>query len=556
MNERVVYTATLNDLASGPLRKLGRRGQRTFMRLDRAQDKMHRGSMRAKQGLGKLAGGLQSLAGLAAAAFATDQIIQFGRAIFETGAKFQKFEAVLTNTLGDQSAAKGAIQLISDFAATTPFQVDQLTDSFVKLANRGFVPTEGELRSLGDLASSTGKEFDQLVEAMLDAQTGEFERLKEFGVTARSEGDRVTFSFKGQQTQVEKTDEAIRDYLLSLGQMDGVSGTMGAISQTWAGMASNIEDTATQIKNNLAQAFGGTITSALEGTSDAANRFNEFITYMRGNGEALKRVFAPLQPIFDAVGAGLREIGESLGLVSDNSMTTQGTMTGLGNVLHFLTPLWKGLAKLISFNAKVLSAFIGFVGDLIKQLWNGAMAVTRFGAGAIEVFRQLRDEGAQIFGGLGNLIDGVFTRNPAKIAAGLAQLQASGSNVSEAFARGANSVKMPDLDFGFAAPDNEGERQANLAALDAARTRIAASAGMPQGGGGTAGAAGSAAVAGRVRGAVEGSRASRSLTISIEKLVGIEALNTTNVKQGGQRAADELKRLLLTMLNDVSIANA
>ena len=59
-----------------------------------------------------------------------------------------------------------------------------MTQSYITLANRGIKPTKEEIIKLGDLASSQGKDFNQLAEAMLDAQTGEFERLKEFGIKA------------------------------------------------------------------------------------------------------------------------------------------------------------------------------------------------------------------------------------------------------------------------------------------------------------------------------------------------------------------------------------
>lgn len=53
-------------------------------------------------------------------------------------------------------------------------------------------------------------------EALLDAQTGEMERLKEFGITAQQNGNKVAFTFKGVTTTVDKTDKAIQGYLLSL----------------------------------------------------------------------------------------------------------------------------------------------------------------------------------------------------------------------------------------------------------------------------------------------------------------------------------------------------
>jgi hypothetical protein len=156
------------------------------------------------------------------------------------------------------------MQDIVEFASKTPFQVNELTDAFVKLANRGFRPTLAEMTSLGDLASSTGKSFDQLTEAALDAMTGEFERLKEFGIRASSEGDRVKFTFKGVTTEVQKTDAAIQDYLISLGQAEGVSGSMAAISETVGGQISNLEDNFTQLQLAIGSSSSGLISSVLQ----------------------------------------------------------------------------------------------------------------------------------------------------------------------------------------------------------------------------------------------------------------------------------------------------
>src|SRR5687768_3247399 len=53
--------------------------------------------------------------------FAADQLIGFGRQVFNVTAEFQKFEAVLTNTLGHNGAAKAALRQITDFAEKTPY---------------------------------------------------------------------------------------------------------------------------------------------------------------------------------------------------------------------------------------------------------------------------------------------------------------------------------------------------------------------------------------------------------------------------------------------------
>lgn len=213
------------------------------------------------------------------AAFSVGAVLSFGKAVIDTTANFQKMEAVLTNTLGSQSAAKVAMDQIVEFASKTPFQVDELTSAFVKLANRGFKPTISEMTSLGDLASSTGKSFDQLAEATLDAMTGEFERLKEFGIRAKAEGDNVAFTFKGVTTEVEKTDTAIQEYLISLGEAEGVSGSMAAISETVGGKISNLGDNFTQLQLVIGNSSSGLVSGVL----DLANALTERLVSALGS---------------------------------------------------------------------------------------------------------------------------------------------------------------------------------------------------------------------------------------------------------------------------------
>jgi hypothetical protein len=204
------------------------------------------------------------IGGVLAGAFAAGSIISFGKSIVETTAKFETFAAVLTNTLGSASQAEMAMQMITDFAATTPFSVEELTGAFVKLANQGFKPSYDEMRKLGDLASSTGKSFGQLAEAILDAQTGEFERLKEFGVKASVAGDKVTFTFKEVATTVQNTSSSIQKYLLALGDIEGVSGAAAAISNTLQGKLSNLDDSFTTLMKNMGDSNSGVLKDTVD----------------------------------------------------------------------------------------------------------------------------------------------------------------------------------------------------------------------------------------------------------------------------------------------------
>ena len=58
----------------------------------------------------------------------------------------------------------------------------------------------------------------QFTEAVADAVTGEFERLKEFGIKSSVEGDKVAFTFRGLKTQIGNNANEINAFLKSIGE--------------------------------------------------------------------------------------------------------------------------------------------------------------------------------------------------------------------------------------------------------------------------------------------------------------------------------------------------
>jgi len=196
----------------------------------------------------------ERISGIIAGAFSVQAISSFVKKVVEVRSEFERYESVLANTLGSEARAGLLLREIQDFAASTPFQLNELSGAFVKLTNYGLQPSMEAMRQYGDLASAVGKDFDQLAEAVADATTGEFERLKEFGIRASKEGDKVTFTFKEQATEVALTADAIEGYITSLGDLEGVQGSMAVQMDTLGGNVSNLTDN----YNKLLTAIGET----------------------------------------------------------------------------------------------------------------------------------------------------------------------------------------------------------------------------------------------------------------------------------------------------------
>ncbi|QMU30136.1 hypothetical protein [Adhaeribacter radiodurans] len=426
---------------------------------------------------GKQASGLGSifkgaLAG-AAAYFSIDAIKGFLGGIVDTTAEFQKFDAVLTNTLGSSSVAQTALNTIKDVAATTPFSVAELTESFVKLANQGVVLAKDEIISLGDLASSTGKSFDQLAEAALDAMNGENERLKEFGIKAQKNGETTIFTFKGVRTEVENNAEAINKYLISLGKVDGVAGSMEAISGTIGGQLSNLGDTIDELFLTIGNATSDFISGAIsafasfvKGATAAVLVLKEIPKFVKDNQVAFyalgvailalnaANIKAAATTLYHAAVERGRAIATQATAVATRVLNAALTANPIGLVIAAISLLVSGLVLWYNKSEQVRAVTQGLFS-----------ALKALGSIAIDVFKA------------------IALPTPANIAQAADSLRNFGSKVSGAYNEGYNRQAAKDKAANDAAKNKEiadklkkEKEQAEFEAAQAAKAKAAAQA--------------------------------------------------------------------------------
>ncbi len=225
----------------------------------------------------------------------------------EVTAQFETFSATLKTITGSSIEAKKAMAWIEDFAAKTPYELADVTAAFVKLKSYGIDPIKGDtLKTLGDTASAMGKTLDQAVEAMADAMTGEYERLKEFGIKSSSEGDKVKFAWATasgelREITVKNNADIVQDTLKTIWN-EKYKGAMDERSKTFEGLASNLADNVNKALRTIAEesgAFDGikngiTEVSAYLGslTKDDIREFTEGVKTATKAAAALVEVFA------------------------------------------------------------------------------------------------------------------------------------------------------------------------------------------------------------------------------------------------------------------------
>lgn len=294
------------------------------------------------------------------------------RSVINTSAEFESYQATLETIEGSADKARQSLDWISEFAKTTPYDVAQVTAAFIKLKAYGIDPiADDALRTLGDTASAMGKDLNQAVEALADAQTGEFERLKEFGIRAKQQGDEVTFSWtqNGEELTetVKKSATDIRNFLLET-MGNRFTGAMDRQSRTWNGMMSNLGDTWTGFQRKIGEAgFFGKMSERLEGLLasidrlDKEGRLDEWAT-------AISNTLTWFADIFWAVGTRIAEI---TGFLIDNFDSLKPILIAVG----------VALGALLVWAFPVISAFIAIglaVDDLIAYLQGGESVIGSF----------------------------------------------------------------------------------------------------------------------------------------------------------------------------------
>ena len=280
----------------------------------------------------------------------------FVKSVIETNRSFQSLEATLKTFLGSTEKARGAFDVLEKFASRTPFSVEEVIRSFNKMIALGLNPTVSALDAFGNVASGTGKTLEQFVEAAADAAVGEFERLKEFGIKARSEGDKVTLTFGGVETSIKKDAEAIQGYLENLGRTK-FGGATAEQAKTLNGAFSNLGDSFDNFKRQIGEA----------GVNEAFNKLAIAISeILRDVPELSKAIGEGLAKAVNFVTKGLKDGIPAIKDFADNFETRMVNAAFI--VVSSLEETRKALNFLGLLNAVDLSGPLVMLGEHLEHL--------------------------------------------------------------------------------------------------------------------------------------------------------------------------------------------
>jgi len=161
--------------------------------------------------------------------------------------ELENYRITLNTVMKDTQKAGELMQWASKFANITPFDTKEVIEGTVRLQAYG-ISAQKSMGAIGDMASVMNKGLMQAIEAVADAQTGELERMKEFGLTKamiQKKSDEMfrgqsVINNKGQITDQKKFNEAM--FALMSERFEGgmnkqsktLKGIMSTITGTWS----------------------------------------------------------------------------------------------------------------------------------------------------------------------------------------------------------------------------------------------------------------------------------------------------------------------------------
>jgi len=305
----------------------------------------------------------------------TAGIAALGKGMIDNAADMQSYRNTLNVVMKDQELAAQTMVWAANYANSTPFDTKGVVEATVRLQSYG-IAAQDVLPAVGDMASVMGKDLMQAVEAVADAQTGELERMKEFGITkdmiiAQAEKLRlgIVVNNKGQITDQENFNKAMFSLM-----NERFKGGTEMQSKTWKGVMSTISGT---WQTTLAQMAGVAL--------DGSIKQGSFFDVMTQNASKLSDMLVNLTS-----GGQLEALSQSMG----NVMST--AVNGVSWVLDnwpLIEPIVITLTGAIAANEAATLAMVaaqkgGMIITALTTAWGTAttaLALLREGYALTEV---------------------------------------------------------------------------------------------------------------------------------------------------------------------------
>jgi murein DD-endopeptidase MepM/ murein hydrolase activator NlpD len=311
-------------------------------------------------------GNIASSAILGAFVSLNNQIRQLGANVIRTGAQAEKTAVAFETFLGSAKAARDVMRDVQKFAATTPFELPEVTEAAKQLlATRTsadqLIPT---IKMLGEIAAGADKPLSQLlfvytqiknqgralgqdINQLLNAGLSMEDIAKALGKSAKELGE-MKGSSQGLQLSFAEVDKVLRSVTSEGGRFYGLMDKLGS---TTAVKLSNLNDAFTKIYQSIYEGISPAISGVLDLIVSVLDPLGENKSlWIEINAQALE-----FQRYLEQNPAIARAVGDAI---------DQGLRAGLDAAAE----LAKGLLGYLKENPDAIAKAVNQVDLLVKGL--------------------------------------------------------------------------------------------------------------------------------------------------------------------------------------------
>lgn len=382
----------------------------------------------------------KTVAGVAATYVSAQALKNVSLSALESASSLEGYRSTLNVVMKDQKKAAQMMAWAVDFANKTPFETDSIVEATVRLQSYG-IDAQKTMTKIGDMAGVMNKDIMQAVEAVADAQTGELERLKEFGITkamieakgAELYKNQTIINNKGQIVDQEKFNDALfalmedrfkggmeiqaKSYkgIMStitgvwktgLANMAGISGTGEIIEgSAFDAAKEGLSWVATKMQNmanagtfeQIGRKIGGVVQTGVKYGTKVISVAKKIKDSVADTAKTIAARLEPMRPLFD----GIAEKATSLGRKITDGFTRAGPqiktlaetyippaieMVGkladaALNVADFVVNNWSSISPIIK---GVATSFVAF------KAMSGVTSLIGKAKGLIDIFKTVK----------------------------------------------------------------------------------------------------------------------------------------------------------------------
>ena len=338
------------------------------------------------------------------------------KGVVDTASEFERYRSVLETIEGSSEKARQSMAWVSEFATKTPYELSEVNEAFVKLKSYGLDPIkDGLLTTLGDTSAGMGKPLMQAVEAIADAMTGQNQRLKDFGINASAQGNRIIYEYtdkSGRQMRAmadKNNREQIRATLQTIWN-EKYGGAMDKLSGTFAGMMSNLSDNWERFKLMIADSgvfdyLKNKLSGLLE-KIDAMAKDGSLQKLAETIGKNLVTAFEKAWEFGTKLYDKFNEINDYLGGFG-NTMLVVATILAMPLVAAFVNVVW-AVGSLAVALIGALPAIWGFTAALLANPLTWIIGLVAAFAGLVYVIWRNWDGIGAYFSRLWDEVSGAF----------------------------------------------------------------------------------------------------------------------------------------------------